>query len=137
MLVDFGLAKRPFDRGLTDPQMLIGTPGYMAPEVIRGRTLDHRSDLFSAGLVARYALTGTEVFPALSGLALLQAIASRPVPLPRGISPALRELLRRLLMVERGRRTESAAALLAEVNALLPSEQHAHGPPLTSRGAPE
>lgn len=118
VLVDFGLAKRPFDRGLTDPQMLIGTPGYMPPECIRGETPDSRSDLFSLGLVARFAATGLEVFPELQGLQLLQAIASRPVSLPRAVSSPMREVLRRLTAVDRRRRTPTAQALLAELEAL-------------------
>ncbi|MCO5170513.1 MAG: response regulator [Planctomycetes bacterium] len=118
VLVDFGLAKRPFDRGLTDAQMLIGTPGYMPPECIRGEAPDSRSDLFSLGLVGRYAAMGVEAFPELMGLPLLQAMASRPVNLPRSVSPGLREVLRRLTAVDRRRRTPAPAALLAELDAL-------------------
>ncbi|MCW8140971.1 MAG: response regulator [Planctomycetota bacterium] len=118
VLVDFGLAKRPFDRGLTDAQMLIGTPGYMPPECIRGEAPDARSDLFSLGLVGRYAAMGVEAFPELTGLPLLQAMASRPVSLPRSVSPGLREVLRRLTSVDRRRRTPSASALVAELDAL-------------------
>jgi CheY-like chemotaxis protein len=120
VLVDFGLAKRPFDRGLTDPQMLIGTPGYMSPECIRGEPLDGRSDLFALGLLARYAATGGEVFPELQGLALLQAIASRPVSLPRSLTDGLRDTLRRLVAVDRRRRTASPRALLVELESLSP-----------------
>lgn len=118
VLVDFGLAKRPFDHGLTDPQMLIGTPAYMAPEMIRGADVDHRSDLFAMGLVARYALTGGEAFPHLVGLELLQAIAARPTPLPPTIPRALRELLRQMLQVHAGMRMASAAELLKGLDLL-------------------
>jgi CheY-like chemotaxis protein len=121
VLIDFGLAKRPFDRGLTDAQMLIGTPGYMPPETIRGEAADHRSDLFALGLVARFAMTGVEVFPELSGLPLLQAISTRPVNVPRTGIPQLREVLRRLTAIERVRRTCSARHLLAELDALQPA----------------
>jgi serine/threonine protein kinase len=44
ILVDFGLAKRTFDRGVTDPLTLMGTPGYISPEVIMGEEADCRSD---------------------------------------------------------------------------------------------
>ncbi len=118
VLVDFGLAKRPFDRGLTDPQMLIGTPGYMPPECVRGEAPDSRSDLFSLGLVARFAATGLEVFPELAGLQLLQAIASRPVSLPRTVSAPMREVLRRLTAVDRRRRTPTPQVLVSELDAL-------------------
>jgi DNA-binding response OmpR family regulator len=118
VLIDFGLAKRPFDRGLTDAQMLIGTPGYMAPEVIRGEAPDARTDLFALGLVARFAVMGIEVFPELTGLALLQAICSRPVNLPRSTSNQVREVLKHLTAVDRRRRTASARALQAELDAV-------------------
>lgn len=36
ILIDFGLAKRPFDQGLTQQDLVMGTPGYIAPETMRG-----------------------------------------------------------------------------------------------------
>jgi DNA-binding response OmpR family regulator len=118
VIVDFGLAKQPFDRGLTDPNMILGTPGYMAPETILGRPVDHRADLFSLGLLARFALTATEAFADLSGLRLLNALATRPVDLPPAVSPQLRGVLRRLLALDAARRTPSAGALLDELDRL-------------------
>ena len=76
-VLDFGLAKEiPDDlscppsqvvtspMGHTQPGALPGTPGYMSPEQARGRRLDSRSDLFSAGLLLYECLTGR---PAFSG----------------------------------------------------------------------
>jgi CheY-like chemotaxis protein len=58
-LLDFGIAKMTsFDKSLTRPGGLIGTPQYMAPEQIAGGSVDARSDIFSLALVGLEALTG-------------------------------------------------------------------------------
>ena len=51
-IVDFGLARPPRARMLTADGMVVGTPGYMAPEQIRGETPDARVDVFALGCVA-------------------------------------------------------------------------------------
>jgi serine/threonine protein kinase len=109
--VDFGLAKRTFDRGVTDPLTLMGTPGYISPEVIMGEEADTRSDLFSLGLVGRFALTGAEIFPHLRSYELLQRIAKGPIPVPDCESKRLQNVLRRLVRVDRDKRLESPEVL--------------------------
>lgn len=96
VLLDFGLARRPEDRSLTQEGTVLGTPGFMAPEQILGHDIDARTDLFSLGMVARYAVCAKDAFPGLSGIPLLTAIATRPIHLPDLADPALREVLRRL-----------------------------------------
>jgi DNA-binding response OmpR family regulator len=112
VLVDFGLAKRSFDRGVTDPLTLMGTPGYIAPEVIMGEEADSRSDLFALGLVGRYALTGEEIFPQLRSYELLHRIAKGPIPIPTCRSERLQNVLRRMVRTDPLRRLESPHALL-------------------------
>lgn len=120
VIVDFGLAKQPFDRGLTDPEMIIGTPSYMSPETILGRELDPRSDLFSLGLLVRFALVGQDAFPQLSGLKLLQALATRPADLPRTVSLPFAKVLRGLIEPSLDRRTPSAQAVVEALDRLDP-----------------
>jgi serine/threonine protein kinase len=58
-LIDFGVAKTE-DRDLTRTGQMIGTPGYMAPEQVRGeKTVDSRADVFALGCVLYEALAGT------------------------------------------------------------------------------
>jgi tRNA A-37 threonylcarbamoyl transferase component Bud32/tetratricopeptide (TPR) repeat protein len=60
-LLDFGVAKleaRVSRTNPTDPRHAVGTPGYMAPEQMAGEPVDHRSDIYVWGLLAREILTG-------------------------------------------------------------------------------
>jgi TolB-like protein/Tfp pilus assembly protein PilF len=71
-VLDFGLAKRFEQNGLSDTTvlssaltqtgMLIGTPYYMSPEQVLGHKLDHRSDIFSLGVVLYELITGQKPF---------------------------------------------------------------------------
>ncbi|MCO5172258.1 MAG: response regulator [Planctomycetes bacterium] len=112
VLLDFGLAKRSFDRGLTLDDVLLGTPGFVAPEAVLGRPIDARGDLYAAGLVARFAAVGREPFPELRGMALLNHMARTPVPLPGDLPAPLRDLLARLTALDPDARPASARAAL-------------------------
>jgi serine/threonine-protein kinase len=92
-LLDFGIAK-----GVDSPQLdshtktgsMVGSPFYMSPEQVLGaRDIDHRSDLWSMGVVAFEALTGARPFDAetMGGLAI--KIHSEPLPLPSRLVPGL------------------------------------------------
>ncbi|MCW5836994.1 MAG: serine/threonine protein kinase [Labilithrix sp.] len=96
-LLDFGIAKgvdAPLVDSGTKTGAMIGSPFYMSPEQILGsKTIDHRSDLWSVGVVAYEALTGDKPFDAetMGGLAI--KIHSEPLPAPStrvpGLSPAV------------------------------------------------
>jgi CheY-like chemotaxis protein len=117
VLIDFGLAKRPFDRGLTGPDIWTGTPGYIPPEVVLGQAHDHRGDLFSLGLTARFALLGEEPFPAMRGLGLLYRMTRERVSLPE-TSRDLQALLEQLTALDPGGRPSSADEVARRVDAL-------------------
>ncbi len=119
VLVDFGLAKRPCDRGVTRVDVLVGTPAYLPPEVIEGGNADARSDLYQLGLVLRYALDGCDPFPRLDGLALMSAITRDTLP-PVGvlIDRVLAAFLRRLTARDPALRPRSAEEALQVLLAL-------------------
>jgi len=83
-VLDFGLAKL-FDRGegdagaeLTRTGAVLGTPSYMSPEQARGERTDHRSDIFSFGVVLYEMATGCAPFKAKSQPETLNAVINQP-----------------------------------------------------------
>ena len=93
-LLDFGLAKRrregregtldkaPRTETLTDSQIVMGTPQYMAPEQIEGKEADRRSDIFALGCVLYEMLTGKKAFPGKTASSVATAIMTQePAPL--------------------------------------------------------
>jgi serine/threonine protein kinase len=78
-LVDFGLARLQGMASLTTKSMIIGTPDYIAPELLTDHRPDPRSDLYSLGVVLYEMATGALPF---SGNAPLQIICKRPVNYP-------------------------------------------------------
>jgi hypothetical protein len=141
-LTDFGLARAADDVRLTQSGAVAGTPLYMAPEQVRGETVDYRADLFSLGSVLYALCTGKPPFEAGNTLALLRKIADERPPSARAANPAvprwLDAVIARLHAGDPGKRFGSAA----EVVALL--ERHLAGllksvpvaQPLTVPGAP-
>jgi eukaryotic-like serine/threonine-protein kinase len=93
-VLDFGVAKalsadRPIDEG-TQEGTLVGTPSYMSPEQAMGRTdVDHRSDLWSVGVVTFRALTGVKPFPSDSLLEVVVQICTSDAPRASQIVPDL------------------------------------------------
>ncbi len=57
-IMDFGIARSPESMGKTIPGALIGTPAYMSPEQAAGRDVDHRTDIYSFGMIWHEMLTG-------------------------------------------------------------------------------
>jgi ABC-type sugar transport system substrate-binding protein len=85
-LSDFGLAKMVgSERDLTRSGNLVGTPAYVAPELVRGEPADHRSDIYSLGILLYHMLTGQPPFQLTeTGVAaLLYKHVEEPPPPPR------------------------------------------------------
>src|ERR1017187_6279168 len=117
-ILDFGLAKQrrsaqdSTTTDLTDEGVVLGTAGYMSPEQVRGEAVDHRSDLFSFGVVLYEMLGGKRAFAGASSVEVMNAILKEEPPeLPASVPPALGRIVRRCLEKEPARRFQSAADL--------------------------
>lgn len=86
-IIDFGIAKAAPSSLHTQSGRLKGKFSYMAPEVIRGRSFDHRSDLFAVGIVAYELLTARPLFAAKNEYDTLRSITKLEVPPPSTLNP--------------------------------------------------
>jgi serine/threonine-protein kinase len=115
---DFGIARLP-DSELTETGIGLGTPGYIAPEVLRGGKADARADVFALGVLAYALLTGRRPFSADTRESLaIQVLEHEPPPpsalraaVPRAASDAVVHALAKSPEA----RTPGAAAFLREL----------------------
>lgn len=135
-LLDFGLAKAAAKprapavpdatttgtEAITDGHVVLGTLHYMSPEQLRGQALDHRSDIFSVGVVLYELLTGQRPFGGDSAADVMSAVLSAEVaPVSAagaGVSPALDRLVARCLEKSPDDRFQSARDLAFALEAL-------------------
>ena len=88
-LMDFGIAKSANDLNLTRPGTTMGSVYYMAPEQVRGGTVDARSDIYSFGVTLYEMLTGRKPFQADTSYSVLNAqLNEAPMP-PLQVNPAI------------------------------------------------
>jgi tRNA A-37 threonylcarbamoyl transferase component Bud32/GAF domain-containing protein len=125
-LGDFGIAKLRLEGDeaatvLTEAGALVGTVRYMAPEQLTGGAVDHRADLWSAGILAVEMLTGEHPFPGRSPAEILTAALSAPVRLvgEGGDAGALEAVLRRALAPDPEDRFATAEEFRAELGEAL------------------
>ncbi|MFG2132570.1 protein kinase [Streptomyces sp. NPDC048751] len=119
-LSDFGIAMRLGEPRLTETNLVVGTPGYLAPEQMMGAEPDFPADLFAVGLVALYLLEGAKP----DAKALVQYFAEHGTPAaPKGIPEPLWQLVASLLQPDpqaRFRTATGARKALAAAVELLP-----------------
>lgn len=134
-VLDFGIARLRHDALLTGSGMVLGTPYYTAPEVLRGGEPDPRVDLWSVGVILFEVLTGHRPFEASTPAGIHFKIAFEPLPPLE--SPAETELRRglervvaRALAKEPEARFSGAEALAAALRALPGFDPHLARQPL-------
>ncbi|MEV5828697.1 serine/threonine-protein kinase [Spirillospora sp. NPDC052242] len=116
-VIDFGIARAGDGGALTRTGMVVGTPGFMPPEQLRGERVTPAGDVFSLGAVLAYAATGRHPFGAGEGgaAALTYRVVHEPPDLD-GMPPGLRELAERCMAKDAAARpspAEIAAAVAA------------------------
>jgi serine/threonine-protein kinase len=124
-VADFGLA-RLVSRGdaveLTQAGMTMGTPLYMSPEQIEGKTLDHRSDIYSFGVTCYQMLAGVPPFQGETALSVaIQHLKKAPLPLEHrrpDLPPGLCRIVHKMLAKAREDRYQTPWELLQELRPL-------------------
>jgi serine/threonine protein kinase len=96
-LLDFGVS-RPLNSSLTAPGMALGTPAYMAPEMMYDEPIDGRADVYSLGVLTYFLLTGSVPFQGTPARVLIQQMSEMPERASQR-SPAVSEAIS--LVVER------------------------------------
>src|SRR6202161_2132763 len=87
-IMDFGIA-RSMEAGTRLTGSMVGTPAYMAPEQVAGKSVDYRTDIYSLGLIMYEVFTGAQAFQADNAVAVaLKQMREAPVP-PHEIEPAV------------------------------------------------
>lgn len=106
-IADFGIAKAESSAYDTKDGVLKGKFEYMSPEQASGQDLDHRSDIFSAGIILHEMLTGRRLFKTESDVKTLEKIKAVDVPPPGALNPAVPARLDEIVMRALGQRRDA------------------------------
>jgi serine/threonine protein kinase len=99
LLTDFGLARMvEAAEKLTTSGTIMGTPAYMSPEQGMGSNIDHRSDLYSLGVILYEMITGRVPYTAETPVAVVFKHIQEPLPSARKLNPNLSEALELVLL---------------------------------------
>ncbi len=97
-IIDFGIAKAQMRMGRTSAGTLKGKFGYMSPEQVRGKRLDHRSDIFSVGILLYEMLTGERLFGSQSDFGTLEKVRNAIVAPPSTFNSKIPDELEKVVM---------------------------------------
>ena len=120
-LLDFGIAKAVNRTSRTQVGALKGKIGYLAPEQVRHKPVDRRTDVFALGIVMYELTTATRAFQESSDLLTFERIIRSDVPLPSHVVPsypaALEQIVMRALAVSPDDRYQDAGAFAHAIEA--------------------
>lgn len=96
-LTDFGIAKSSIQSGKTQVGQIKGKFRYMSPEQAQGATIDHRSDIYSLGLVFYECLVGNPAYEGPTDARVLEMARTGEVAFPTDLDPDLKRILSKML----------------------------------------
>jgi serine/threonine protein kinase/tetratricopeptide (TPR) repeat protein len=134
LLTDFGLAKMIEGSSyLTQTGGILGTPAYMSPEQGLGQKVDHRSDIYSLGVVLYQMAVGHLPYQAETPMAVVIKHIHDPLPPPRQRDPNLPEAIERIILKSLAKNPEHR---FADAGALVKALRSATEAPTVAKVAP-
>jgi len=141
-IMDFGIARSLKEKGITGAGVIIGTPDYMSPEQAEAKEVDHRSDIYSLGIILYEMAAGRVPFEGETPLSVALKHKSETPKDPREYNAQIPEGLSRLILrcleKDKEKRYQTAAELLADLARVeegIPTTEHIvpKRKPLTSK----
>ncbi len=118
-IMDFGIARSIKAPGVTATGMIIGTPNYISPEQAEGEEVDHRSDIYSLGVILYEMVTGSVPFKGETAFSVALKHKTQLPQDPRKLNNEVSEDFSRLILIcmekDRERRYQSAEEILADL----------------------
>jgi len=122
-VLDFGLAKltevEESEVTMTATGAVVGTPAYMSPEQAVGRPVDHRTDIFSLGVMLYEMAAGTRPFTGESHVQMMHAIVETPAPPLATVPPRLADIVDKALAKDPKERYQNAGDLAVDLRRFL------------------
>jgi tetratricopeptide (TPR) repeat protein/tRNA A-37 threonylcarbamoyl transferase component Bud32 len=134
-IMDFGIARSLREKGITGPSVLIGTPEYMSPEQAEAKEVDHRSDIYSLGIILYEMATGRVPFEGDTALSVAMKHKGETPKNPKQLNPNIPDDLSAVILKCLEKDTAMRYQTASEVRSEL--EKIEKGIPTTERIVPE
>jgi serine/threonine-protein kinase len=143
-VADFGLAQLTQDGErlqLTQAGVTMGTPLYMSPEQVSGKTVDHRTDIYSLGVTCYHMLSGLPPFRGQTAVSVaVQHLKNDPEPLEpirSDLPPLLCRIVHKMMAKDPEKRYQTALAILKDLKRITVEPDAKEDHPAFETGAPE
>jgi len=131
-VTDFGLAKAQSQLEVTDPGVVKGKFGYLAPEAALGSPVDSRTDIFAVGIVLWEMLAGRRLFQGATDLETLQLVRKAEIPSLRALNPGVKPELEAIVRAALAREPDARIGTTRELGTLLTRQLFSQGVSVTS-----